>query len=111
MTPSLVYLVERFGFAAAMLTGTAVMVAVLVPVAIAWIGPPSGREDRLIRSHAETASAPSDISRAQLMRRVAFWTISIPFALALVAQIGFIVHQIAMLEPKIGRANAGWRFR
>jgi cyanate permease len=25
-----------------------------------------------------------------------------------VAQIGFIVHQIAMLEPKIGRANAGF---
>ena len=39
---------------------------------------------------------------------MAFWTISIPFALALVAQIGFIVHQIAMLEPKIGRANAGF---
>ena len=106
LTPSLVYLVERFGFAAAMLTGTAVMVAVLVPVTIAWIGPPSaaGPADSL---HAETASAPSDISRAQLIRRVAFWTISIPFALALVAQIGFIVHQIAMLEPKIGRANAG----
>ena len=42
------------------------------------------------------------------MRRMAFWTISIPFALALVAQIGFIVHQIALLEPKIGRANAGF---
>ena len=41
------------------------------------------------------------------MRRAAFWTISIPFALALLAQIGFIVHQIALLEPKIGRANAG----
>jgi cyanate permease len=39
---------------------------------------------------------------------MAFWTISIPFALALVAQIGFIVHQIALLEPKIGRANAGF---
>ncbi|MBR1226721.1 MULTISPECIES: MFS transporter [unclassified Bradyrhizobium] len=106
VTPSLVYLVERFGFAAAMMTGTAVMVAVLVPVTVAWIGPPSagGPADPL---HAETPSVPSDISRAKLIRRVAFWTISIPFALALVAQIGFIVHQIAMLEPKIGRANAG----
>jgi predicted MFS family arabinose efflux permease len=37
---------------------------------------------------------------------LAFWTISVPFALALVAQIGFIVHQIALLEPKIGRAVA-----
>jgi len=42
------------------------------------------------------------------MRSLAFWTISIPFALALLAQIAFIVHQIALLEPKIGRANAGF---
>ncbi|MBN8988793.1 MAG: MFS transporter [Rhizobiales bacterium] len=107
VTPALVYLVERFGFTAAMLTGTAVMVAVLVPVTMAWIGPPSaaGPADPL---RAEAPAAPGDVSRANLIRRVAFWTISIPFALALVAQIGFIVHQIAMLEPTIGRANAGF---
>jgi MFS family permease len=107
ITPSLVYLVDRFGFATAMLTGTAIMLAVLVPVALAWIGPPSGGGPTG-PSQAATASAASDISRASIMRRMAFWTISIPFALALVAQTGFIVHQIAMLEPKIGRANAGF---
>lgn len=106
VTPALVYLVERFGFTAAMLAGTAVMVVVLVPVTFAWIGPPSaeGPADPVL---AETPSVPGEVSRAQLIRRVAFWTISIPFALALVAQVGFIVHQIAVLEPKIGRANAG----
>ena len=108
VTPSLVYLVDRFGFTAAMLTGTAIMLAVLVPVALAWIGPPSSGGGPTGPSQAETPSAASDISRAKIMRRMAFWTISIPFALALVAQIGFIVHQIAMLEPKIGRANAGF---
>ena len=41
------------------------------------------------------------------MRSLAFWTIALPFALALVAQIGFIVHQIALLEPKIGHVSAG----
>ena len=55
---------------------------------------------RLLRS--------GDMSRAKLLRSMAFWTISIPFALALLAQIGFIVHQIALLEPKIGRASAGF---
>jgi cyanate permease len=53
-------------------------------------------------------SSPGDISRAKLLRSMAFWTISIPFALALLAQVGFIVHQIALLEPKIGRASAGF---
>jgi MFS family permease len=112
VTPLLVLLVERFGFPAAMLTATAIMVAVLVPVVVAWIGPPSAgdpAEGQLDdSSKAQKSSAPSDVSRAELMRSVAFWTISMPFALALLAQIGFIVHQIALLEPKIGRANAGF---
>jgi MFS family permease len=111
VTPLLVLLVERFGFPTAMLTGAAIMVAVLVPVALAWIGPPSigaPAEARIdASSPAQMSSAADDMSRAKLMRSMAFWTISIPFALALVAQIGFIVHQIALLEPKIGRANAG----
>jgi len=111
VTPLLVFLVERFGFPAAMLTATAIMVAVLLPVALAWIGPPplSEQAERHIdvSLQAQISSAPSDMSRATLMRSLAFWTISIPFALALLAQVGFIVHQIAVLEPKIGRASAG----
>ena len=31
-----------------------------------------------------------------------------PFALALTAQVGFLVHQIAILEPILGRAQAGF---
>jgi predicted MFS family arabinose efflux permease len=112
MTPSLVFLVERFGFAAAMLTATAIMVAVLVPVAVAWIGPSStagpAREQSEDPSQARIASSPKDISRAKLMASLPFWTISIPFALALLAQVGFIVHQIALLEPKVGRGSAGF---
>jgi predicted MFS family arabinose efflux permease len=109
VTPLLVYFIERFGFTVAMLAGTTVMVAVLVPVTVAWIRAPSagGPAAARIDDQAKTPAAASD-TRAMLVRRAAFWTISIPFALALVAQIGFIVHQIAMLEPKIGRANAGF---
>jgi MFS family permease len=108
-TPLLVLLVERFGFAAAMLLAAAVTVAVLVPVALAWIGPRSqaGAVDTRMVSQPQPLPATPDISRARLMRSLAFWTISLPFALALVAQIGFIVHQIALLEPKVGRSSAG----
>jgi MFS family permease len=112
VTPLLVLLVERLGFATAMLTAMAVMVAVLVPVAVAWIGPPpaagSAEAQANDSSQAQISSAPGEVSRAKLMRSMALWTISIPFALGLVAQIGFIVHQIALLEPKIGRASAGF---
>src|SRR5450631_2909002 len=40
VTPLLLFLVERFGFQAAMLIGTAIIVAVLVPAAVGWIGSP-----------------------------------------------------------------------
>jgi cyanate permease len=51
--------------------------------------PPSARQ---IRSHA--------------MRDVAFLSVTIAFALVLFAQVGFIVHLIAFLDPVIGRASA-----
>jgi MFS family permease len=111
VTPLLVVLVERLGFPAAMLTATAIMVAVLVPVAVVWIGqPPAANpaEGQINESsQAPMSSAPSHVSRATLIRSLAFWTISMSFALGLMAQIGFIVHQIALLEPKIGRGSAG----
>jgi MFS family permease len=104
LTPLLVLLADRVGFATAMLTSTAVMAAILVPVILAWIGSPPAA-DSLAQS--QTASASGATSRAALARRPAFWSIAIPFSLALVAQIGFIVHLLAIVEPKIGRAGAG----
>jgi cyanate permease len=46
---------------------------------------------------------PSGLSRWMHLRSFGFWTITAPFALALSAQVGFIVHQIAFLEPTMGR--------
>jgi predicted MFS family arabinose efflux permease len=37
---------------------------------------------------------------------LSFWTIAAPFALLLVAQVGFIVHQISFLDPIMGRERA-----
>jgi MFS family permease len=114
VTPLLLFLVERFGFEVAMLTATAIITAVLVPVAVGWIGSPpaAGRASAKTddSAPAQTSAAPDNLSRANIKRSLAFWTfwtIAIAFALALVAQVGFIVHQIALLEPKIGRASAG----
>ena len=112
VAPLLLLLVEKIGFPAAMLTATATMVVVLVPVVVLWTGPRppiSGLPERQTRDRSplQTPDAQNNISRAVVVRRLAFWTISVPFALALMAQIGFIVHQIALLEPKIGHPGAG----
>lgn len=107
VTPLLVFLVERFGFAVATLSTAAITVAVLVPAALAWIGPPPQADaGEKSTPQPQSPSASAGMSRMQLMRNLAFWTITLPFALALMAQVGFIVHQIALLEPKVGHGNA-----
>lgn len=107
IAPLLVLLVEAIGFPAAMLTATAIMIVVLTPVVLLWIGPETGAGPG---NHAAPDAQPSaaPMSRAMAMRRVAFWTVTIPFALGLLAQVGFIVHQIALLEPRLDRTGAGF---
>src|SRR5207244_12637104 len=65
VSPLLVFLVERLGFPAAMLTATAIMVAVLLPVALAWIGaPPSvdpAERHMDVSLRARISSAPNDM--------------------------------------------------
>lgn len=41
------------------------------------------------------------------IRSLNFWTITIPFALGLAAQVGFLTHQIAHLRPHLGSNGAG----
>ena len=41
------------------------------------------------------------------MNSPAFWSVAAPFAVALTAQVGFLVHQVAFLQPVLGRAEAG----
>jgi MFS family permease len=112
VAPLLLLLDEKFGFQVAMVTATAIMLVVLVPVVVIWIEPRSligDSPERLTRnsSPSQPPGTRKHISRSIVVSRLAFWTISVPFALALVAQIGFIVHQIALLEPKLGRPGAG----
>jgi MFS family permease len=105
--PALVLLVGAVGFTWAMLTATAVMLAILVPVVNAAIDlPAAAGSSSKARTHPD--SPPSAPSRWELLRSFQFWTIAAPFALALLAQIGFIVHQIAFLEPTMGRSLAGF---
>jgi cyanate permease len=107
VTPLLVVLVSHLGFQTAMLAASAVLLMFLVPATLAWIGPPPNAVARAATDSQSLPPPASSISRSELVRSPAFWTIAIPFALGIVAQVGFIVHQIAILEPKIGAVIAG----
>jgi predicted MFS family arabinose efflux permease len=109
-TPVLVAAIDRFGFASALLLGAAAMAAVLMPMTVAWIGRPPwvAGAGNASASQAPAAAPGSDWTRRRALRSLAFWTVTAPFALALLAQVGFLVHQIALLEPRMGRAAAGF---
>jgi MFS family permease len=105
IVPPLVLLAGALGFTTAMMIGTALMLVVLVPLTLTWIDDaPAGRHDA--RQQTSAAAQPT-WTRTRALRDFGFWTVSAPFALALLAQVGFLVHQIAFLEPSIGRSAAG----
>jgi MFS family permease len=106
--PVLVFAIATLGFAKAVVCAAALMVAVLLPVILLGLGHPP-RPAAVATTSDETPAplSPRQI-RARALRRPAFWTITGPFALVLLAQVGFIVHQIAFMEPLIGRERAGF---
>jgi predicted MFS family arabinose efflux permease len=101
--PLLVAAIGHFGFSDAMICVAVVMLVLMIPVILIFVGPPPNR------SAAELADAeapPASQIRAQAFRDLAFLTVCIAFALVLFAQVGFIVHLISFLDPVIGRSSA-----
>ena len=103
--PLLVAATGSFGFSGAMIAAAIAMLVVMIPVILIFVGPPPGRGGIATAQAAADAPSASQL-RAQAFRDVAFLTISIAFALVLFAQVGFIVHLIAFLDPVIGREHA-----
>ena len=66
--------------------------------------------------HSDTAPQCSPASAAEalslrliaLLRSGVFISISVPFALGLTAQVGFLTHQVGFLSPTTGTVAAGW---
>jgi len=101
--PLLVAAIGSFGFSGAMIAAAATMLVVMIPVILIFVGPAPNRGG-IAAGQADAPSA-SQI-RAHAFRDIAFLTVSIAFALVLFAQVGFIVHLIAFLDPVIGRERA-----
>jgi predicted MFS family arabinose efflux permease len=106
--PLLVLAIGALGFQTAMLVAAALMLAVLLPVTFYGLGHPPRRAGGAANTGPGTrADAPSPAQvRGRALRSLSFWTITAPFALVLLSQVGFIVHQISFMEPVIGRERA-----
>jgi len=110
----LVRLVHRMGLAQAVPLLVAVSLAILLPVILFGVGRVAFDDDRRLTMRDRRVAAHDDADRlttyagqAQALRSLHFWSVSLPFALALAAQVGFIVHQVAFLLPRLGSAGAG----
>jgi predicted MFS family arabinose efflux permease len=103
--PLLVAAIGHFGFSGAMIAAAIVMLVLMIPVILIFVGPPPDRRGIAVAQAAVEAPSSSQV-RAQAFRDVGFLTVSIAFALVLFAQVGFIVHLIAFLDPVIGRESA-----
>jgi predicted MFS family arabinose efflux permease len=102
--PLLVAGIGYFGFSGAMIAAAIVMVVLMVPVILIFVGAPP------VLAHTAAAAEPDAPSptqiRAKAFRDIAFLSVSIAFALVLFAQVGFIVHLITFLDGVIGRERA-----
>lgn len=102
ITPALVLAIAHFGFADAMKGSAVLMAAVLIPIVALWINRPATPTTATPAANPQPAA-----TRRVALRNLAFWSVAAPFAMALTAQVGFLIHQIAMLEPALGRGQAG----
>lgn len=98
--PVLVVLSQAIGVRNAVpLNALALLTAVLPAIWFGFRGPPQ----------SSIAPAPSD-GILFINRRIPaawrFWSLTLPFALALSAQVGFLVHLVSLLLPHIGADGA-----
>jgi len=114
VTPLLVGLTTRLGFRDGLWVAVVAMLVALVPAIVVLRHRP---EDLGLLPDGEARSgsgpltrgsrSPADgWSRRRLLRTPAFLTISVPFALGLLAQVGFFTHQISYLLQFVGPQSA-----
>jgi MFS family permease len=114
IAPALTFLTTRGGFGLAIGALVGSMLAILLPVVILVLRPKCADEcDPPDRDITETRAPtfPTEAERFRLARVLCsgrFISLSVPFALGLTAQVGFLTHQMAFLSPTIGIVAAGW---
>ena len=109
VTPVLAHFVIRMGLQSAVPMLALAGLAILLPLIFSGIRQTTatGRSS-LPRAalHIGSHHLPTIDTQADALRSAHVWSIALPFALALAAQVGFIVHQVALLRPHLGNDGA-----
>jgi MFS family permease len=112
VAPLLIPLIACVGFASAMAMGAMVAAAVVVGVAVGIMR--RTPESIGLSPDGEPGAATPDAPRLgekrrwrrQALRTWRFWSVSLPFALGLAAQVGVLTHLVALVIPTLGASGA-----
>ena len=107
--PAFAWAIDTLGFATACAAAVVIVLATLWPLAAFALRPRRPEEhDTGDEPTASIEPAGTPRSRAQFLREPRYLTMVGAFSLGLLAQISFIAHQAAFLEPTLGLQGAGW---
>ena len=109
ITPVLARTVHSAGLSRGISLLIPISLAILLPIILVCVRGSAPMdalpgERRTTRSGSQALPVYSSQAQAALSGHV--WSIALPFALALAAQVGFIVHQVSFLLPHLGADGA-----
>jgi MFS family permease len=116
VTPLLIRATASWGFAEGVWVVLGATGAVVAMVVLLLVRPPSetwlAEERRSSGTGKATGSSlapslPELRTRREAFGSGRFWLVAMPFGLGLLAQVGFIVHQVAFLLPQLGPDGTG----
>jgi MFS family permease len=107
--PAFASAIDWLGFERACYAAIAFVLATMWPLALFALRPRRDGEHDAGDGEAARADPPGPaLSRRALLGEPRYLTMVGAFSLALLAQISFIAHQAAFLEPSLGLKGAGW---
>ena len=99
VAPALLYLNRLYGLTEAVGLVALVVLAILLPTVLLGLREPP-------RQLGSGRGAAAPLGRRATLASPRFRSVAAFYALALVAQVGFIVHLVALLQPRLGAAGA-----
>jgi MFS family permease len=111
IAPLLTRVVDHLGLANGVLLLVAACLILVVPMILLGVRrKPSFIVASTGSAHqagTEGDGRPAFSNEFEALRSLHFWSIAVPFSLALTAQVGFIINQTALLLPHLGIDGAG----
>ena len=106
VAPTLILLSSWHGLGRAVPQAACLLLLVVLPlIAVGFRTAPTARASDVPTPATGGSARAAPGTAAEVLRLRQFWTTGGPFALVLMAQVGFVVHLAAFLQPSLGAAG------